>query len=73
MLVNASVYTTGAEYNFPMKNLILGSMLAVVVSLLVACGYKSDLVLPDDPEFKDRVKFPDILLPSPKAEPPAKP
>jgi predicted small lipoprotein YifL len=47
-----------------MKNMILGSMLALVLSQLCACGYKSDLVLPDDPDFKDRVRFPDVLLPS---------
>lgn len=56
-----------------MKHLILGSMLASVVCLLGACGYKSDLVLPDDPDFKERAKFPDVLLPSRTSEPPTKP
>jgi predicted small lipoprotein YifL len=73
VLGSASGYTQGARYNFPMKKMILGCMLTGMVSLLCACGYKSDLVLPDDPEFKNRAKFPDVLFPSRHAEPPAKP
>lgn len=56
-----------------MKTPILGSMLALAFTLLSACGFKGPLDLPDDPEFKNRAKFPDVLPPSKSAEPPAKP
>jgi len=56
-----------------MKTMILGSLLVCAVSLLVACGYKGDLNLPDDPDFKNRAKFPEVLLPSKSDDPPAKP
>ena len=63
----------GAGYNLPMKTSILGSLAVLALTLLCACGYKGALELPDDPEFKSRAKFPDVLLPSKSAEPPAKP
>ncbi len=56
-----------------MKTSILGSLAVFALTLLCACGYKGALELPDDPEFKSRAKFPDVLLPSKSAEPPAKP
>ena len=56
-----------------MKTPILGSLLLLALTLLNACGFKGALELPDDPEFKNRAKFPDVLLPSKPAEPPAKP
>jgi predicted small lipoprotein YifL len=56
-----------------MKTTILGSLLAFAFSLLAACGYKGDLSLPDDPEFKNRAKFPGVLLPSKSDETTDKP
>jgi len=56
-----------------MKTPILGSLLLLAFTLLSACGLKGPLELPDDPEFKNRAKFPDVLLPSKSPEPPAKP
>jgi predicted small lipoprotein YifL len=56
-----------------MKTPILGSLLLLAFTLLSACGFKGPLDLPDDPEFKNRTKFPDVLLPTKPAEPPAKP
>ena len=56
-----------------MKTLILGSLAVLAFTLLNACGFKGALELPDDPEFKNRTKFPDVLLPSKPAASPAKP
>ncbi len=56
-----------------MKKPILGSLALLAFTLLSACGFKGPLELPDDPEFKNRTKFPDVMLPSKPAEPPAKP
>jgi hypothetical protein len=53
-------------YNFPMKTPILGSLLVLVAAMVIGCGMKGELVIPSDPESKDRTKFPDVLIPSPK-------
>ena len=73
MALVREMLTYRAGYNFPMKTMILGSLVVLAVSLLTACGYKGDLDLPDDPEFKNRAKFPEVLLPSKSDDPPAKP
>jgi predicted small lipoprotein YifL len=56
-----------------MKTPILGSLLLLALTLLNACGFKGSLELPDDTEFKNRAKFPEVLLPSKSPEPPVKP
>lgn len=55
-----------------MKSAILGSLLALAISMVIGCGMKGDLVLPSDPESQDRAKFPDVLIPSMPSEAPAK-
>ena len=49
-----------------MKSAILGSLLALAITMVMGCGMKGELVIPSDPESKDRTKFPDVLIPSPK-------
>jgi len=49
-----------------MKTPILGSLLVLVAAMVIGCGMKGELVIPSDPESKDRTKFPDVLIPSPK-------
>jgi len=59
-------------YNFGMKSAILGSLLALAISMVIGCGMKGELVLPSEPESQDRAKFPDVLIPSLPSEAPAK-
>ena len=47
-----------------MKSAILGSLLALAMSMVIGCGMKGELVIPTDPEAQDRAKFPDVLIPS---------
>jgi predicted small lipoprotein YifL len=49
-----------------MKTPILGSLLVLVAAMVIGCGMKGELVIPSDPESKDRAKFPEVLLPSSK-------
>ena len=49
-----------------MKTPILGSLLVLVAAMVIGCGMKGELVIPSDQESKDRTKFPDVLIPSPK-------
>jgi predicted small lipoprotein YifL len=47
-----------------------------IVALLAACGQKGNLYLPNDPEFQQRAKLPDIVrrqLPGGTAAPAATP
>ena len=65
------------------KILVTGKSLRVVVAsalcactLLVACGQKGALYMPNDPEFKQRATLPDIVrrqLPGSTATPAAAP
>ena len=55
-----------------MKTAILGSLLALAISMVIGCGMKGDLVLPNEPEAQDRAKFPEVLIPSPSSNAPAK-
>lgn|GEM_PF-1514079 len=66
MLFDSSRWHKRGYYNFPMKTPILGSLLALVAAMVIGCGMKGDLVLPADPESKDRAPFPNVLLPSSK-------
>ena len=59
-------------YNFGMKSAILGSLLALAISMVIGCGMKGELVLPNEPEAQERTKFPDVLIPSLPSEAPAK-
>jgi len=59
-------------YNFIMKSAILGSLLALAISMVIGCGMKGELVLPNEPEAQDRAKFPEVLIPSPSSNAPAK-
>ena len=59
-------------YNFIMKSAILGSLLALAISMVLGCGMKGELVLPNEPEAQDRAKFPEVLIPSPSSNAPAK-
>jgi predicted small lipoprotein YifL len=49
-----------------MKTPILGSLLLLVAAMVIGCGMKGDLVIPSDPESKDRAQFPEVLIPSTK-------
>ena len=55
-----------------MKSAILGSLLALVISMVMGCGMKGELLLPTEPESQDRAKFPDVLIPSSPSDSPAK-
>jgi predicted small lipoprotein YifL len=52
-----------------MKSAILGSLLALAMSMVIGCGMKGELVIPTDPEAKDRAKFPEVLIPSGPSSP----
>ena len=55
-----------------MKTAILGSLLALAISMVIGCGMKGELVLPNEPEAQDRAKVPEVLIPSPSSNAPAK-
>ena len=59
-------------YNFSMKSAILGSLLALAISMVMGCGMKGELLLPTEPESQDRAKFPDLLIPSSTSDTPTK-
>jgi predicted small lipoprotein YifL len=54
-----------------MKSAILGSLLALAITMVMGCGMKGELVLPTEPESRDRAKFPDVLIPSSPSDSPA--
>ena len=55
-----------------MKSAILGSLLALAISMVMGCGMKGELLLPTEPESQDRAKFPDLLIPSSTSYTPTK-
>jgi predicted small lipoprotein YifL len=63
---------SSGHYNFIMKTAILGSLLALAISMVIGCGMKGELVLPNEPESQDRARFPEVLIPSPSSNAPAK-
>ena len=63
---------SSGHYNFIMKTAILGSLLALAISMVMGCGIKGELLLPTEPESQDRAKFPDLLIPSSTSDTPTK-
>jgi predicted small lipoprotein YifL len=55
-----------------MKTAILGSLLALAISMVIGCGMKGELVLPNEPESQDRARFPEVLIPTTPSNAPAK-